>query len=202
MKGYRRLWFMSFIVTLAILSVSIFLFMNYMKDNSAVDAPAKTENQTQVNTEFQYSEPQDNVGAVSFTEDQMTELARNLFSLDKFLNNISLKFDGGKIIISAAINDKDKLIEIYPELKKYSAILSSLEHENMKITAMIDNDDGRASLTIESVTVGDTQIDGDIIAPFIESDDFSSLFDVEFESVELCEGEVVFKNGVPDILKY
>ena len=72
----------------------------------------------------------------------------------------------------------------------------------MKITAMIDNDDGRASLTIESVTVGDTQIDGDIIAPFIESDDFSSLFDVEFESVELCEGEVVFKNGVPDILKY
>ncbi len=33
----------------------------------------------------------DNVGAVSFTEDQITELARNIFSLDGFLNNVSVE---------------------------------------------------------------------------------------------------------------
>ena len=45
-------------------------------------------------------------------------------------------------------------------------------------------------------------IDKGLISPFIEEDDFSELFSVEYDSVEVDDGLLVFKNGVPDILKY
>lgn len=65
-----------------------------------------------------------NVGAVSFTEDQITELARNIFSLDGFLNNVSVELKSdGEIKVGAKIKDKSALLKQYPELEKYSLLL-------------------------------------------------------------------------------
>ena len=55
-----------------------------------------------------------------------------------------------------------------------------------------------AAFEIESVTVAGVPIDKGLISPFIEEDDFSELFSVEYDSVEVDDGLLVFKNGVPD----
>ena len=45
-------------------------------------------------------------------------------------------------------------------------------------------------------------IDTDLISPFIEEDGISAFFDVEYSDIELTDGLVVFKNDIPDVLKY
>lgn len=203
MKQYKRIWLISFLVSLAVMSLVIFAFMIYMKENSAkpTATPSPSDN-TEVNAQNTYIEPQDNVGAVSFTEDQMTELARKLFSLDGFINDLSLDFGEEGITISARIKDKEKLLESYPELVKFNTVLDMIEKKKMTVKGTVANSDGRAAIKIESVTVDGARIDGEVISPFVEDNEFSSLFDVEYENIEIAEGEVVFKNGVPDILKY
>lgn len=203
MKGYVKLWLVSFVMSFCALALSIAAFLFFIKQNSVDITPEPAaEQQPVVQTETVYVEPQDNVGAVSFTEDQMTELARKLFSLDGFLKDLTLEFEEGEIVFTAKIKDKDKLIEVYPELKKFSAVLSLVENKKISAVAVIENIGGRAALTLDSVTVGGMPIDADAVSPFIEMDGLSELFDVEYRNIELTDGSVIFKNGVPKILEY
>lgn len=197
------IWFMSFITSLAAITVAVIVFLMFIKHENVQPTEDKKQQEKVENTvDEEYYEPQDNVGAVMFTEDQITELARNIFSYDDYLKDVSVEIEENKISISAKISDADKLIGTYPELKKYESIISSLEDKELTIEGAVKNTDGRAKIGIDSVSVGGVSIDGAIISPFIENDDFSELFDVEFENIELTKDAVVFKNGVPDILKY
>ncbi len=203
MKGYRMIWFLSFITSLAAIAISVFVFLMFIRqDNAEITDNKKQQNSVENITEEEYYEPQDNVGAVTFTEDQITELARNIFSYDDYLKDVNVEFEENKISISAKISDADNLIKTYPELTKYKSVITSLEDKKLSVNGTVKNTDGRASIGIDSVSVGGMEIDGAIISPFIENDDFSELFDVEFENIELTKDAVVFKNGVPDILKY
>ncbi len=203
MKGYRMIWFLSFITSLAAITIAVIVFLMFIRqDNAEITENKKQENDVENIIDEEYYEPQDNVGAVTFTEDQITELARNIFSYDDYLKDVNIELEENKISISAKISDADNLIETYPELKKYKSVIESLEDKKLSVDGTVKNKDGRASIGIDSVSVGNTAIDGAIISPFIENDDFSELFDVEFENIELTKDAVVFKNGVPDILKY
>ena len=93
-------------------------------------------------------------------------------------------------------------MEQYPELEKYSLLLSAVENRNIEVIGGLSDNGGMAAFEIESVSVSGVPIDKGLISPFIEEDDFSELFSVEYDSVEVDDGLLVFKNGVPDILKY
>ena len=197
------IWFLSFITSLAAISVAIIVFLMFIKQqNTETVADEKEQMSVENLPEEEYYEPQDNVGAVCFTEDQITELARNIFSYDDYLNDVNVELEENKISISAKISDSDNLIKTYPELVKYKSVIESLEDKKLSVEGTVKNSDGRATIGIDSVSVGNMEIDGAIISPFIENDDFAELFDVEFENIELTKDAVVFKNGVPDILKY
>ncbi len=202
MKGYKGLWLLSFTVSLVAIATSVFVFLSFMKPQNPINSDTVENEKTESNIKEEYYEPQDNVGAVMFTEDQITELARNIFSYDEFLNDVTVELDENKISISAKISDAKRLVKTYPELEKYKAVISTLENKTISVDGTVKNSDGRAQLGVDSVSVGGIAIDGAIISPFIENDDFSELFDVEFENIELTKDAVVFKNGVPDILKY
>ncbi len=200
MKGYKKIWSASFFVSIVSLVISIFVFLTYMNSDKPAEEKISEPKTQEIAVEQEYIEPQDNVGYISFTEDQMTEIARNIFSLDDFLADISVEFSDGEITVGARIKDVDNLIKTYPFLKKYKAVLKGIKDKKLKIIVGMQDKDGKAALEVESVSVSGIKIDGDIISPFIESDDFARLFDVDFNSIELSDGEVVFKNGVPDIL--
>jgi hypothetical protein len=203
MKNNKKLWLLSFLLSLCAFAVSITACMMYMSENMATpDLPeTKTEKQTQP-PKIDYYEPQDNVGAISFTEDQITELVRKMFYVDGFVNDLDISFDEQKITVCAKIKDKDKLIEFYPELKKYSAVLSAVQNKRLTATAVLTENDGRAAIKLENVSVGNTTVDADIISPFVETDGICSFFDVEYSDIEITDGMVVFKNDIPDVLKY
>ncbi len=203
MKNNKKLWLLSFLLSLGAFAVSIMAFMLYMNDNMAAPRQPETKpEKTTQNQKIDYYEPQDNVGAISFTEDQITELVRKMFYVDGFVNDLDIGFDEQKITVSAKIKDKDKLIEFYPELKKYSAVLSAVQNKKLTATAALTENDGRAAIKLESVSIGNTSIDADIISPFVETDGISAFFDVEYSDIELTDGMVVFKNDIPDVLKY
>jgi len=199
----KVIWFLSFLISLASMALSLYVFMNFIGIQTAENVlPDKQTDKIQPRPEAVYVEPQDNVGAVSFTEDQITELARNIFSYDDFLGDVNVDIDKDKLDISAKIKDTDKLIESYPELEKYKSVITPIENKTIKIESTLENIDGSAVLHINSVKVGALNVDGAILSPFIEHGDFSGLFDVDFDDVTLSKDTVVFWNGVPDILKY
>ncbi len=204
MKNNKSLWFLSFVLTLAVLTLSMSVFLLYLRVDSIGDTPELPQQaEEQKNKEpTEYTEPQDNVGAVSFTEDQMTELARKMFFIDGFLNDVDIDFDDKAITVSAKIKDKEKLVECYPELSKFKAVLTAVENKKITATALLTQKDGRAAIKLDKVTVGKMNIDTDLISPFIEEDGISAFFDVEYSDIELTDGLVVFKNDIPDVLKY
>ncbi len=203
MKSNKVLWFLSFIISLVSIGLSVFIFLNFINNQQTAEKTDKNQDkEDNQSIEQDYYQPQDNVGAVTFTEDQITEIARNMFSYDDFLKDVSIDFEENKIIITAKIKDSKKLIKAYPELEKYSVVIKQLEDKTISVNAIIKNIDGKAEIGINSVVVDGVEIDGEIISPFIEEDDFSKLFEVDFENIQLTKDTVVFKNGVPDILKY
>ncbi len=203
MKSNKALWFLSFLISLTAMGLSIFVFLSFMKKQQISDISAEEPFQKDEEIiEENYYQPQDNVGAVTFTEDQITEIARNIFSCDDFLNDVDVELERDKIGITAKIKDVEKLIETYPELEKYKSVITPLQNKKISVEGAVKNEKGNAAISIKSVTVGNMEIDGAILSPFIEQDDFSRLFDVDFNNIELTKDAVVFKNGVPDILKY
>jgi len=204
MKNSKSLWFLSFVLTLAVLTLSMSVFLLYLRVDSIGDTPELPQEaeEQKIKEPTEYTEPQDNVGAVSFTEDQMTELARKMFFIDGFLNDVDIDFDDKAITVSAKIKDKEKLVECYPELSKFKAVLTAVENKKITATALLTQKDGRAAIKLDKVTVGKMNIDTDLISPFIEEDGISAFFDVEYSDIELTDGLVVFKNDIPDVLKY
>lgn len=203
MKNNKKLWFLSFLLSLGAFCLSISAFMLYMRDNSAAPTVPKPQaEQSAPEQQTEYIEPQDNVGAVSFTEDQITELARKMFYIDGFVNDFDITFDDQNIMVCAKIKDKDKLVSCYPELKKYNSLLKTIENKKITATATLTEKDGRAAIKLDKVSVGKTSIDGALISPFIESDGIAELFDVEYSDIEVADGMVIFKNDIPVVLKY
>jgi len=203
LRQYTKNWLLSFSISALVFVSLILAFLLFLKDD---ESPVLPEEQPKQNIQ-QETEPfvdyDDNVGAVTFTEDQVTELARNIFSLDGYLNNIKLEFeDDGNINIGAKIKDKEKLIETYPQLEKYSLVLTAVENKDIALTGELTDNEGMAQFEITKVSVAGMPIDKDILTPFIEQDEFAMLFDVEYNSVEIEDGMLVFKNGVPEILQY
>lgn len=207
MKQYTKNWMMAFTISLLVCISFVLAFLLYLNSHgSSVDnepAPSEREISENDKTQEEFTDIHDNVGAVSFTEDQITELARNIFSLDGFLNNVSVELSSdGEIKVGAKIKDKSALTDKYPELEKYSILLSAVENRKIEVTGGLADRGGRAAFEIDSVTVAGMPIDKNILTPFFEEDDFSELFNVDYDSVEVENGLLVFKNGVPDILQY
>ncbi len=206
MRQYTKNWMMAFTISMLVCISFILAFMLYFNLNSAQDqqsAPSEQEPDESKNEQQEFTDIDDNVGAVSFTEDQITELARNIFSLDGFLNNVSVELLAeDDIKVEAKIKDKEALLEHYPELEKYSILLSAVENRNIEVTGGLEDNDGLATFKIDTVKVSGMTIDKSIISPFFEQDDFSKLFNVDYDSVEIDDGMLVFKSGVPDILQY
>ena len=206
MRQYTKNWMMAFTISMLVCISFILAFMLYFDLNSAQDqqsAPSEQEPDESKNEQQEFTDIDDNVGAVSFTEDQITELARNIFSLDGFLNNVSVELLAeDDIKVEAKIKDKEALLEHYPELEKYSILLSAVENRNIEVTGGLEDNDGLATFKIDTVKVSGMTIDKSIISPFFEQDYFSKLFNVDYDSVEIDDGMLVFKSGVPDILQY
>ncbi len=74
-------------------------------------------------------------------------------------------------------------------------MLSAVENRNIEVIGGLSDNGGMAAFEIESVSVSGVPIDKGLISPFIEEDDFSELFSVEYDSVEVDDGLLVFKNG-------
>lgn len=205
MRQYTKNWISAFTISVLVCICFILAFMLYFNMNTSEKEQPERDNQELNESERnqQFVDIDDNVGAVSFTEDQITELARNIFSLDGFLNNVSVELETQENIkVNAKIKDKEALIEHYPELEKYSVILSAVENREIEITGGLENNDGLAAFAVDSVKVSGMPIDKNIISPFIEQDDFSQLFNVDYDSIEVDSGMLVFKDGLPAILQY
>ena len=232
MKQYAKNWITAFTISLLVCISLVLAFILYLnlsgKDGDGKNEPDKNNVTALENTPSEFTDVEDNVGAVSFTEDQITELARKIFFLDGFLSNVSvdLNADGsigvqarikdkdadtsvgvqinadGSIGVQARIKDKDALIKQYPELEKYGVLLSAMENRKIEVSGGLEDRDGSAAFVVESVKVAGLPIDKAIISPFLEEDDFSELFSVDYDSIEIDDGIVVFKNGVPDLLQY
>ena len=157
MRQYTKNWMMAFTISMLVCISFILAFMLYFNLNSAQDqqsAPSEQEPDESKNEQQEFTDIDDNVGAVSFTEDQITELARNIFSLDGFLNNVSVELLAeDDIKVEAKIKDKEALLEHYPELEKYSILLSAVENRNIEVTGGLEDNDGLATFKIDTVKV-------------------------------------------------
>lgn len=207
LKQYAKNWITAFTISLLVCISLVLAFILYLnlsgKDGDGKNEPDKNNVTALENTPSEFTDVEDNVGAVSFTEDQITELARKIFFLDGFLSNVSVDLNAdGSIGVQARIKDKDALIKQYPELEKYGVLLSAVENRRIEVSGGLEDRDGSAAFVVESVKVAGLPIDKAIISPFLEEDDFSELFSVDYDSIEIDDGIVVFKNGVPDLLQY
>ena len=207
LKQYAKNWITAFTISLLVCISLVLAFILYLnlsgKDRDGKSEPDKNNVTARENTPSEFTDVQDNVGAVSFTEDQITELARKIFFLDGFLSNVSVDLNAdGSIGVQAKIKDKDALTKQYPELEKYGVLLSAVENRRIEVSGGLEDRDGSAAFVVESVKVAGLPIDKAIISPFLEEDDFSELFSVDYDSIEIDDGIVVFKNGVPDLLQY
>ncbi len=206
MKQYRKKWISAFFITVLTIACLIMGFMLYMKEVTykpqTSESPKHTE-QKESKLPDDYVNYQDNVGGVSFTEDQITELVRNIYYLDGFINNLSVDFeDDNSVKVVGKIKDIDILCDMYPELSAYYSLLKMIEDKNITFSGKFVNNNGLADFEILSASVGDFQIDKNILVPFIEEGAFAQLFNVEYDSMEIFNDSVIFKEGVPDILSY
>lgn len=202
MKGYRKIWLLSFCLSVLVLTCLILAFLLFMKSNTNnIVAEPEEYDETPDKSQSEFINPDDNVGAVTFTEDRLTEIARNIYSLDDYLNNISVKLQsGGNVILSAKIKDTEKLCENFPELKKYSSVLSVIENQNITVGCELVDVNGMASLSVEDISVAGFDIDKSLVTPFVEKTDFAKIFNVRYDSVDIEDGLLVFNSGVPSIL--
>ena len=163
----------------------------------------KSENTRTPEQRQEFTDIEDNVGAVSFTGDQLTELARNIFSLDGYLNNVKIELsDDGGVAVMATIKDKDKLIDTFPELDKYGALLAAVEKRKLDISGKIVDNGGMAAFEITSASVSGVPVSRELVTPFMENSDFAELFNVKYDSVKIENNRLVFYGQLPDILEY
>lgn len=206
MKQYTKKWLSAFSITVILITCAIFLFLLLTKKKQESITPDTSISNKSDNAALDsenYVNIADNVGAVSFTEDQITELARNIFSLDGFLTNLKVDFEeNGDISMRAKIKDAKKLVETYPELASFSPVLSVIEGKDISVSGTVNNNGGYAQFDITGATVAGIKLNKALLSPFLEEGDFSALFDVEYDSVEIMNDRLVFKNGLPDILQY
>lgn len=202
MKQYRKNWLLSFSLSVMSLTCLVLGFMLFMQKGEKEDtARPETNHSEPVKETEPFVNPDDNVGAVTLTEDRLTELARNMYFLDGYLNNINVGLEeNGMITLSAKVKDTDKLCAAFPELDRYRLILSAIENRELSVCCEIVDDDGRAGLAVTDITVDGVEFDGSIITPLVEEADFASVFDVEYGTVAVSDGVLTFLNGVPDIL--
>ena len=119
------------------------------------------------------------------------------------MNNVSVELKSdSEIKVGAKIKDKDALLEQYPELEKYSLLLSAVENRNIEVIGGLSDNGGMAAFEIESVSVSGVPIDKGAYQSVYRGGRLFRAFSVEYDSVEVDDGLLVFKNGVPDILKY
>lgn len=199
----KKIMVVSFVISLCLIGASAFMFVTVL-NRKIPKAEQKKQTQTQIQktTETEYYQPNDNVGAVSFTEDQLTELARKIFFEGDYLKDFKIELDEGIINMSAKISNKQNLLKAHSKLKKYETIISSIVDKQMSLTATLKNQDGRAALKVSSVNLAGIELDPEIVSPFIEKGDLPKLFDTEYNNVEITHGSIIFKNGVPKILEY
>ncbi len=203
MKQYKKTWILSFCLSLLTFGCLAFAFLFFINKNAVQDkAPLQNEQTEDIPPHTEYINPDDNVGSITFTEDRITELARNIYFLDGYLNDINIDLNNDEIIMSAKIKDVDKLCDAFPELKRYKAVLSVIENKDITVGCELINNEGVASLGVTDISIAGVNIDTSIISPFIEDTDFASLFSVDYDSIKVEDGVLVFKNGVPDILDY
>lgn len=204
MRKTTKHWMLAFTVSILVCVCGILGLLLYLQAQTpqvtAEETPAPVRRETDA---VSFEDVQDNVGAVTFTEDQITEIARNVFSLDGFLQHVGVRLqDDGKIILSANIKDKEALIEEYPELAPYELLLGALEQKKITVNGALEEERGLATFRVSDVTVAGVPIDRNLIRPLLEEADFAELFRVDYDSVEVRDGMLVFSDGVPAILQY
>lgn len=204
MKTYTKRWIFAFTISFLVCSFLVMAFMLFMGAHGAEKsdkAPAASEGEQ--TEDIGFSDIEDNVGGVSFTEDQITEIARGVFGLDSFLHELSVSLSkSGEIDVGARINDSEKLLESYPELSRFSALLDVVENRSISVSGELENVDGRAAFRIVSASVSGVPIDKGLISPFLEDDEFSELFSVDYDSVDIRDGRIVFSGQLPEMLQY
>lgn len=199
----KLLWFVSFVLSVSAILLSVFAYNSIVKTKTDQQPNQKPSQNTNASALPQtYYEPSDNVGAVSFTEDQITELARNIFFIDDYLKDVVVSFEQNKITIAATIKNKQKLLDKFPRLQKYNAVITGLVDKPLKISASIKNKQGRAELNIDEVSVADVLLDSDIVSPFIKNSDFSKLFDIDYKNIEIADGSIIFTDDLPKLLQF
>lgn len=194
---------LSFVFSLAVIGVSAYMFVTVLNNKlPKTETKSTTKTPIQQTAETEYYQPNDNVGAVTFTEDQLTELARKIFFADDYFKDFKIELESEKIIMSGKISNKQNLIKAFPKLKKYDAVLGAVVGKTLSFDGSIQNNNGRAALKVDTVSVAGLEVDPGIVSPFIENGDFAKLFDTEYDNIEITHGSVIFKNGVPEILEY
>lgn len=206
MKQYTKNWLTAFTISMLLFAVMILAFLLWaLPDKSDKEEIATKQSETEKDkyNADDYFDPADNVGAVSFTEDMITELARNMYSSDAYLSRLTVDFDKtGEVIIEGRISDADNLIEAYPELSSLKPLITAIENEPIKVTCAVTDDNGMARISVKSASVAGLTLSEQIIKPIVEMSDFSHIFDVEYESIEITDDMLIFHNGVPAILQY
>lgn len=197
MKKYTKNWLLAFTVTVLVCVSLTLALLLYMRPASAKTPAAPAKEQPQKPAPF--VDIEDNVGAVSLTEDEVTELARSAFSDEGFLTDVAVELEDDGVALSARIKNKDALVSRYPELEKYSLLLSALEGRKITVTGGLAERDGLAAFEISEVTVAGLPVDKRLLSPFIEDDGFADFFGVPFDSVELKKGRLVFYGDLPEI---
>lgn len=205
MKQYTKNWLTAFTISTLVCTVMVLAFLLWA-------LPEKTDEeisrkQSEIENEpydaSRYTNPADNVGAVSFTEDMITELARNMYSSDGYLTRLHVDFEKtGDILIEGRISSADNLIEAYPELTALKPLALAVENKSIKINCKIEDDNGTAKISVKSADVAGVKLSEQIIKPIVEMSDFSQIFDVNFESIEITDDMLIFYDGVPTILQY
>ena len=70
------------------------------------------------------------MGAVSFTEDQITELVRNIYFSDGIMNGIKIELlNDNTIVFMGKIKDINKLCEFYTEIEFYQPVFKNIENK-------------------------------------------------------------------------
>lgn len=205
MKKYRKIWLTSFTVTILSVSCAIFAFLLVFGSGENV-APAPRDDGESLPPKGlpeDYVNYSDNVGGVSFTEDQITELVRNVYSLDGFITGLDVDFEkDGTLTVNGKIKNMEKLYESCPELSDYDAVLKTICNKEITVKGKITDSNGMADYRLISGSVGKMPVDVNLLSPFLQEGVFTQLFDVKYDSIEISENSVVFKDGLPSVLQY
>lgn len=206
MKNYKKIRAVSFLVSVAVLAgfaAAFSLCAKLPEQGSEPQTKAPENIQSEQSLPEDYTNYSDNVSGVSFTEDQITELVRNVYFKDGFVSGINVDFTSdGEIFIEGKIKDADNLCENYPELAPFESVFKSVENKKISITGAITDNNGMADYKILSASVGNLKLTENILVPFMQEGTFSDLFNVSFDSIEIFNDSVIFKDELPSVLQY